>query len=128
MPYNNYNWTIIKSEEQYEKALSRLSYLMNNCELGTPEGDELELLGLLVGDYEEKVHPIPELDPIDAIVCSMEDMDFTQKDLARIIGDKSNTSKVLKRKRRLSLEMIRNIHRELKIPLDILTKDYDLAL
>ncbi|MBI9065876.1 MAG: transcriptional regulator [Salinivirgaceae bacterium] len=121
-------WKIIKTETEYKNALIRFGELINNVEPNTPGGDEFELLALLIENYEKQHFPVLPLDPIDAIMCSMEDMNISQKDLADLLGDKGNTSKVLKKKRKLSLEMIRKINEVLKIPIDILTKDYDLAL
>lgn len=122
------NWTIIKTESEYKDALNRFGELINKVIPNTPEGNEFELLALLIENYEKKYYPVLPLDPVDAIICSMEDMNISQKELSKLLGDKGNTSKVLKKKRKLSLEMIRKLNEALKIPIDILTLDYDLAL
>jgi len=61
-------YTVIKNEIQYNTYLERVRELMNNCEPNTPEGDELELLGLLINDYNNRVHPIPELNRWDKLM------------------------------------------------------------
>ena len=121
-------WTIIKTESEYNNALKRFGELINKVNPNTPEGNEFELLALLIENYEKKYYPVLPLDPVDAILCTMEDMNITQNELAKLLGDKGNTSKILKKKRKLSLDMIRKLNEVLKIPIDILTLDYDLAL
>jgi len=116
---------IIKSEADYNKALERIEEIFD-AELGTPEGDELELLSLLVEKYEDELYPIPDPDPIEAIEFMMEQTNMKPKDLVGIIGDKASVSKVLNRKRKLTLDMIRNLHDKLKIPFEALLKDYSL--
>ena len=118
---------IIKTEEEYDKALERLEVIFDT-ETGTPEGDEMELLSLLITNYEDEHYPIPDPDPIEAIEFIMEQTNLKPKDLVGIIGDKASVSKILNRKRKLTLDMIRNLHEKLKIPLDALLKDYDIAL
>lgn len=67
-------YTIIKSEEQYEEYVNRISLLMNNCEPNTPDGNELELLCLIVEAYEKEHYPMPELKWWEKIQCWYEDM------------------------------------------------------
>ena len=87
---------------------------------GTPEVEELEILSLLVQRYEEEHYAIDEPDPITYIKIRMEELGLKQEDLVPYMGNKGNVSKVLHRKRPLSLEMIRNLHRGLRFPLDVL--------
>lgn len=119
------NIKIIKSENEYEEALNRLEEIFD-APLGTPEGDESELLAFLIEKYEEENHPIPDPDPIEAIKYMMEQSNLKVTDLANILGDKGNISKILNKKRKMSLEMIRNIHDQLKIPYSVLIQDYSL--
>ena len=91
---------------------------------GTEEGDELELLGLLIEQYENEHFPIDLPDPIEAIKFRMEQLGYNQNDLAKIIGFKSRASEILNKKRKLSLEMIRLIHTSLNIPTDVLIQSY----
>jgi len=118
---------ILKSEEQYNKAIDRLEMIFD-AEPGTPEGDELELLSLLIKKYEDEHYPIPDPDPIEAIEFVMEQTNMKPKDLVGILGDKASVSKVLNRKRKLTIDMIRNLNEVLKIPFDALLKDYTLSI
>ncbi len=85
-----------------------------------PDADRLELLALLVRDYEDKHYPIDMPDPVEAITFRMEQMGLTRKDLERYIGSRSKVSEVLSGKRRLSLSMIRALHEGLGIPAEVL--------
>jgi HTH-type transcriptional regulator / antitoxin HigA len=117
------NINLIKSENDYQKALQRLEVIFDSKK-GTPEGDELELLGIIIENYEDEKFPIDLPDPIEAIKFRMEQLGYTQNDLARIIGLKSRASEILNRKRKLTLEMIRQLHNRLNIPTDILIQPY----
>jgi HTH-type transcriptional regulator/antitoxin HigA len=113
----------IKTEQDYSKALERLE-LIFDAKKDTPEGDELEVLGILIDRYEKENFPINFPDPIEAIKFRMEQMGYNQNDLANIVGLKSRASEILNRKRKLSLEMIRKIHEALHIPTDVLIQNY----
>ena len=118
---------ILKTEEDYNIALDRLEVIFD-AEPATPEGDEAELLTLLIEKYENEHYPIPQPDPIAAIEYVMEETNMKPKDLVDILGNKGNVSKVLNKKRKLSIDMIRKLHENLQMPYDVLLKDYDLAL
>lgn len=113
----------IKTEKDYQKALNRLEVIFDS-KPGTKEGDELDVLALLIERYEEENHSIEAPDPIEAIKFRMEQMGYKQKDLEEIIGHKGHLSEVLNRKRKLSLEMIRKFHEKLNIPLSSLISAY----
>lgn len=113
----------IKTETDYNQALERLEIIFD-AKNGTPEGDELEVLGILIDKYENEYFPIGLPDPIEAIKFRMEQMGYTQNDLANIVGLKSRASEILNRKRKLSLEMIRKLHEVLNIPTDVLIQTY----
>jgi HTH-type transcriptional regulator/antitoxin HigA len=117
------NINLIKTENDYNQALERLEIIFD-AKKGTEEGDELELLGMLIDQYENEHFPIDLPDPIEAIKFRMEQMGYTQNDLAKIIGFKSRASEILNRKRKLSLEMIRQIHTSLNIPTEVLIQTY----
>ncbi|WP_298392437.1 helix-turn-helix domain-containing protein [Flavobacterium sp.] len=117
------NINLIKTENDYDQALKRLEIIFD-AKKGTQEGDELELLGILIDQYENEHFPIDLPDPIEAIKFRMEQMGYTQNDLAKIIGFKSRASEILNRKRKLSLEMIRQLHKSLNIPTDVLIQTY----
>ena len=114
---------LIKTENDYEQALERLE-LIFDAKKGTKEGDELELIGLLIDKFENEKFPIDLPDPIEAIKFRMEQIGYSQNDLAKIIGFKSRASEILNRKRKLTLEMIRQLHVSLKIPTDVLIQTY----
>ena len=109
----------IKTEANYEKALARIDDLME-AELDTPEGDELDILVTLVEAYEKKQYPIADPDPIEAIKFRMEQRGLSRKDLEPYIGSSGRVSEILTGKRELTLNMIRNLHTELNIPLESL--------
>lgn len=113
----------IKTEKDYELALKRLDKIFD-AEPGTKEGDELEVLALIIEDYEDKNYPIDSPDPIEAIKFRMEQMGMNQSDLAEIIGHKSRASEILNRKRKLTLNMIRNLNKKLNISTEVLVKEY----
>jgi HTH-type transcriptional regulator/antitoxin HigA len=117
------NINLIKTENDYNQALERLE-LIFDAKKGTEEGDELQLLGMLIDQYENEHFPIDLPDPIEAIKFRMEQMGYTQNDLAKIIGFKSRASEILNRKRKLSLEMIRQLHTSLNIPTEVLIQNY----
>jgi len=119
----NMEYTVIKNDKQYNKAINRLEQIFD-AKKSTREGDELELLSLLIDKYEQEKYPIDFPDPIDAIKFRMEQLGYQQKDLVSAIGLKSRVSEILNRKRKLTLEMIRKLSAELSIPTDILVKEY----
>ncbi|MPR35946.1 helix-turn-helix domain-containing protein [Salmonirosea aquatica] len=116
----------IKSEAEYDEALHRLDAIFDAA-ADTEEGNEAEILSLLIEDYEEKYHPIDAPDPIEAIKIRMEEMNLNQKDLVGVIGGKSRVSEVLNRKRKLTVDMIRELEKVLNISASALVKNYQLA-
>jgi HTH-type transcriptional regulator/antitoxin HigA len=121
------NWTIISTEEEYEKALERLETIFDS----TPKNatfKEAELLTMLIESYELETEPaFPDPDPIEVIKFKMEQNNMRNKDLAKIVGGKSKASEILNKKRRLTLKMIREINRLLGIPAEILIVEYELT-
>jgi HTH-type transcriptional regulator/antitoxin HigA len=116
-------WKVIKTEKDHKLALKRLESIFD-AKKGSKHGDELELLSLLIDNYEKEKHPIDLPDPIEAIKFRMEQLGYKQKDLAEIMGLKSRVSEVLNRKRKLTLEMIRKLNEVLGISTDVLVRDY----
>lgn len=114
---------VIKTEKDYQKALKRLE-LIFDAKKGSKDGDELELLSLLIDNYEKEKYPIDLPDPIEAIKFRMEQLGYKQKDLAEAMGLKSRVSEILNRKRKLTLDMIRKLHDVLGIPTEVLVKEY----
>ena len=120
------NISPIKNETDYRNALKRLEVIFD-APTGTPEGDEADLLGLVIDDYEKKHYPIQAPDPIEAIKIRMAEMHLKQIDLINEIGGKSRVSEILNRKRRLTVEMIRNLNRRLNLSPELLISDYKLV-
>lgn len=109
----------IRTESDYDAVLARIDTLMD-AEFGTPEGDELDVLVTLVEAYEAKHYQLLPCNPIEAIKFRMEQMGLEPKDLTPIIGSRSKVSEVLNHKRELSINMIRNLHKQLTIPYESL--------
>lgn len=110
---------VIKTEQDYDQALKRFEEIFHAPE-DSVEGDEAELLSILIEKYEDEHYKIDNPDPIEAIRFRMEQLGMTNKDLAEIIGYKSRVSEIFSRKRKLTLKMIRNLHDKLKIPYESL--------
>ena len=113
----------IRDEQDYNEALSKIEKLIN-AKPNTPQMDELEILTTLVEAYEDKFYKIDAPDPIEAIKFRMEQEGLKQKDLIDIIGSKSRVSEILNKKRKLTIDMIRNLHTKLNIPIESLFLDY----
>ena len=109
----------IKTENDYDAALQLVEELWDSEE-GTAEGDRLDILITLVDAYEQINHPIYPPDPVAAIEFHMDQNELTRADLETYIGTRARVSEVLNRKRGLSIEMIRNLHEGLGIPLESL--------
>lgn len=112
----------VKTEADYEAAMAEIDLLWGATE-GTPEGDRLDLLLILVEKYESRHYPIDPPDPVDAINFRLEQMNLTRKDLEPLIGSRGRVSEVLNRRRSLSLPMIRRLHHTLHIPLESLINE-----
>lgn len=109
----------IKNESAYQNALSRIEKLWGAAP-DTPEGDELEILLVLVEAYENKHYPLPPSDPINAILFQMDQLGIDRKKLQEFLGPRSRVSDVLNRKRDLSLPQIRKLHKGMGIPYECL--------
>ena len=115
----------IKTEKDYNKALERLEQIFD-APVNSKEGDEAEILSLLIDSYENKFYPIEAPDPIEAIKIRMEEMNIKQKDLVGVIGGKSRVSEILNKKKRLTVEMIRKLEKLLHLSASILVNNYRL--
>jgi HTH-type transcriptional regulator/antitoxin HigA len=115
--------TPIHNEKDYQNALERLEEIFDSKK-GTEQGDELEIISILIDKYENENFPIGMPDPIEAIKFRMEQMGMKQKDLAEVVGFKSRVSEILNKKRKLTLEMIRKLNVTLHIPTEVLIQDY----
>lgn len=120
---------LIKTEKEYEAALKEAERLIDIDPIrGTSDYDKLELLSHLISAYEDEHYPVDLPDPIDAIKFRMDQQNLTQKDLIKYIGSASKVSEVLNKKRPLSLNMIRTLHKGLGIPAEVLLQEKDESL
>jgi HTH-type transcriptional regulator/antitoxin HigA len=113
---------IFKTKKDYDNAMKRMEVLFD-AKKGSIEGAELLVLGILIDQYEKEHFPIDLPDPVEAIKFRMEQLGYTQADLAEMLG-KNRASEILNRKRKLSLEMIRQLHEHLRIPTEVLIQVY----
>lgn len=109
----------IRSDDDLAAAFARMEQLWG-AEIGTPDGDELEVLAVLIEKYEDEHYPMPPSDPIEAIKFRMDQQGLTARDLEPYIGSSGRVSEVLNRKRKLSLAMIKRLHDGLRIPYESL--------
>jgi HTH-type transcriptional regulator/antitoxin HigA len=121
--YNNMK--LIETKFEYNKALKRMEEIFD-AEPNTKEGQEADVLALLIEEYEEENYKIDSPDPIVAIKIRMEELKLKQKDLVGVVGSKGIVSEVLNKKRRLTINMIRNLSDKLKIAVNVLIQEYQL--
>lgn len=114
---------LLKTEQDYELALKRLEHIFD-AEPDTPEGDEAEVLSILIEKYEDEHYPIESPEPLEAIKFRMEQLGINKSRLGEIIGHKSRVSDIFNKKRKLNLDMIRKLHHHLNIPYDSLMNEY----
>ena len=114
---------LIKTKKDYQQALARLEEIFD-ARPNTAQGDELEILSMLIEKYEDKHFPIEFPDPVEAIKFRMEQMGYTQSDLVGCIGYKSRVSEILHKKRKLNLDMIRALSKKLNISTEVLVQQY----
>jgi HTH-type transcriptional regulator/antitoxin HigA len=118
----------IRSVREYEVAQKRVTALITKgVKKGTPRGDELELLGLLITVYDDEHYPLGPADPVAAIEFQLNQRGLTRKDLEPYIGNRARVSDVLNRRRDLTLSMIRRLHAGLRIPLESLIETEDVV-
>ena len=109
----------IRTKKDYQAALRNIEALMD-AKPNTVEGDALEILSILVADYERRKHPIDPPNPIDAIKFRMEQRGWGLADLAPLLGGRNRVSEVMRGKRKLTVQMIRRLHEDLAIPAHVL--------
>jgi HTH-type transcriptional regulator/antitoxin HigA len=115
----------IKNDEQYEQSLQRIYALMQLDVLpDSALSDELEVLSIIVKEYENIHFPIPKPNPLDAIKFRLDQMGMTEKELSEILGYRSRKSEILSGKRKLNLAMIRKLNEKLQIPAEVLIQPY----
>jgi HTH-type transcriptional regulator / antitoxin HigA len=115
----------IRTKKDHDAALDKIYHLMQkDLKVSSDEYNELELLSILVENYEESKFPIGLPDPVEAIKFRMEQLGLDISELGGILGSKSRASEILNRRRKLSISMIRTLHRKLKIPASSLISEY----
>lgn len=112
------NWKVIKTEAQYQKAIKRAMQIFHSQER-TPESDELDLLLVLIRDYEDRHISIPDLDPIEVIKLKMSEAGIKAKDLEPLIGSKGHVSSVLSGKREITLKMAQRLRDYFQLPAEL---------
>lgn len=111
-------WKVLKTEQDYRNASLRLMEIFH-AEPHTPESDELDLLMVLVKDYDEKHYQLPEIDALEVIKYKMQEMGIKAKDLEEIIGSKGHVSAILSGKREITLKMAQKLKNYFSIPAEV---------
>lgn len=117
----------IKSKKQYKEYL-KIAYDLMQLKIkpNSHESDKLELLSILIEQFEKENYPIEPPHPIEAILFRLDQLNMKKSELAKILGTRSRASEILNGKRKLSLSMIRKLNSELDIPAEVLIKDYEM--
>ena len=117
----------IKDKKQYEDYLERAYELMQKeLKPNSEESDELEVISILIENYEKSEFRIDSPTPIEAILFRIDQLGMKKSELTKIIGSRSRTSEILNGKRKLSLSMIRKLNQKLQIPAEVLIRDYEI--
>jgi len=115
----------IKNNKQYEEALARTySLTQKNIKPDSKESDELEILSMLIKEYENEHYPVPQPNPLEAIKFRLDQINMSEAELSQILGSRSRKSEILSGKRKLNLTMIRKLTEKLQIPADVLIQAY----
>jgi len=116
--YKVMNWKVLKTETDYNQAALRMMEIFHALP-GTPESEELELLIVLIKDFDEKHYKLPELDALEVIKYKMTEMGMKAKDLEPIIGSKGHVSAILSGKREITLKMAQKLKNYFRIPAEV---------
>jgi HTH-type transcriptional regulator/antitoxin HigA len=115
----------IKNEQQYEETLIRVyALLQKDLKPDSKDSDEMEILSILVKEYENEHYPVAQPNPLEAIRFRLDQMNMSEADLSEILGARSRKSEILTGKRKLSLSMIRKLKEKLNIPAEVLIQAY----
>ena len=115
----------IRTDADLTEALREIDRLWG-APVGTLEGDKLDVLATLAEAYERAQHPVPESDPVELLHFAIDEMGRSQVELAELLGSRSRASEILNRKRPLTIEMVRKLHTEWKLPADLLIQPYEI--
>jgi HTH-type transcriptional regulator / antitoxin HigA len=117
----------IHDDADYDWALKEIEAYFETIPVpGSPEADRFDVLAALIKDYENRYLDIPDADPVDVLHFAIESMGRTQAELATVLGSRARASEILNRRRRLTLEMIRDISAAWHLPIEALAGVYDL--
>lgn len=116
----------IRNDEDHAEALAAIEGLWQ-AEPGTPDHDRLEVLAMLVEEYESRRWPIEPADPVELIRYVMDQRGLTRKDLEVALGSRARVSEILNRRRPLTMKMAWRLHQTFGLPADALIRPYDLA-
>src|ERR1700690_749117 len=111
----------IRTKADYKAAIAELERLWGP-ESGTPKGDRLDVLATLIDAYESRHYPMDPPDPIEAIQFRMEQLGLTRRDLEPLLGTRARVAEIMNRRRSLSIDMIRRLHKELGISAEVLIR------
>ena len=117
----------IESEAAYGRALKNFVQLLNEEpeeEKALDHATDMEMLALLIEQYERHKLRMPSASPIDIIKYRMSQLDLGQKDMQPLLGSASKVSEVLNLRRQLSLPMIRRLNSSLGISALTLIREY----
>jgi HTH-type transcriptional regulator / antitoxin HigA len=118
----------IKTSKQHDLYLARAYELIQkDLKPNSKESDELEVLSILIEAYEKAHYPIEPPNPIEAVLFRLDQLGMTKSELSKLLGSRSRTSEILSGKRKLSINMIRKLHKELGISAQTLIQDYDMV-
>jgi HTH-type transcriptional regulator / antitoxin HigA len=110
----------IRTDEDYKSALQEIETLWEAPE-GTPEADKMEVLAILVEDYENRHFTIgDDLSPVEVLRLAMAEMGHTQAELSALLGSRSRTSEILAGKRGLNTDAVYRISKAWRIPAELL--------
>ena len=112
------NWKILKTEEDYNNASIRMMEIFH-ADINASEKDELELLLLLIKDFDDKHYQLPELDALEVIKYKMKEKGIKAKDLEPIIGSKGHVSAILSGKREITLKMAQKLKNYFSLPAEV---------
>lgn len=115
----------IRNKAHYEEALARVyDLIQKGVKPESKDSDELEILSILIKEYELVHYPVPKPTPLEAIKFRLEQMGMPETELSRILGHRSRKSEILSGKRKLSLTMIRKLNEVLHFPAEVLIQAY----
>jgi HTH-type transcriptional regulator / antitoxin HigA len=115
----------VRNDADHKAALQEIDRLWD-AEDGTPEADMMEVLAILVEDYESKRWPVTASSPLEILQYAVSEMGHTQSGLAALLGSRSSASEILKGKRPLTIEAVRKIRAAWNIPAELLIAPYEM--